>query len=114
MRSFEQRLPEFEQRGIRVVAISTDPPEATRDYLAKAGFTFTFLSDAKTEVLRRYDLLHAEGGQGTDVARPAEILIDPAGTIRWVDLTEDYRVRARPEAVLEAFDRLAGAGRVTS
>ena len=33
-------------------------------------------------------------------------LIDPSGTVHWVDLTEDYKVRARPEAVLAAFDRL--------
>jgi peroxiredoxin len=107
LRSFEQNLPEFERRGIQVVGISTDPPETTREWLEKAGFTFPILSDAKTEVLRRYDLLHAGGGQGADVARPAEILIDPSGTVRWLDLTEDYRVRARPETVLAEFDRLA-------
>jgi peroxiredoxin len=71
------------------------------------GWTYTFLSDSKGEALRRYDLLHAAAGMdGRDVARPAEILIDPTGTVRWVDLTEDYRVRARPEEVLEVFDKL--------
>lgn len=46
---------------------------------------------------------------GKDIARPAEFLIDPSGTVRWVDLTEDYRVRAKPETVLQAFDKLAGS-----
>ena len=70
-------------------------------------WTYTFLSDEKAEVARRYDLLHADAAPaGTDIARPAEILIDPSGTIRWVDLTEDYRVRTRPEKVLEVFDGL--------
>ena len=31
------------------------------------------------------------------------------GTVRWLDLTEDYRVRARPETVLEVFDELQGS-----
>ncbi len=93
------------------MAISVDPPEATRAHLAKTGWTYTFLSDPKAEVLRRYDLLHPDGGTGTDVARPAELLIDPTGTIRWVDLTDDYRVRTRPETVLEVFDQLTGASR---
>jgi len=35
------------------------------------------------------------------VARPAEFLLDRTGTVRWRNLTEDYRVRARPQQVLE-------------
>lgn len=89
------------------MAISADPQPALREHLAKTGWTYTFLSDPKTEVIRRYDLLHAKAGpNGADISRPAEILIDPSGTIRWVDLTEDFRVRTRPETVLEAFDGL--------
>ena len=89
------------------MAISADTPDATREHLANMKWTYTFLSDGKTEVARRYDLLHADAAPGgADIARPAEILIDPSGTIRWVDLTEDYRVRTRPEKVLEVFDEL--------
>lgn len=97
------------------MAISADSPETTREHLAKMGWTFPVLSDTKAEAARRYDLLHAGGGAGVgevaDIARPAELLIDPSGTIRWLDLTEDYRVRARPEAVLAAFDEVAGSAR---
>lgn len=39
------------------------------------------------------------GGQA--VARPAEFLLDRSGTVVWRNLTEDYRVRARPEEMLE-------------
>jgi len=93
-----------------VVAISADSPEALREHLGKTGWTYTFLSDQKAEAIRRYGLEHAGAGAGgEDIARPAEILIDPTGTVRWVDLTEDYRVRARPETVLEVFDRLRPA-----
>ena len=48
------------------MAISVDPPETTREHLAKTGWTFTFLSDPKAEVIRRYDLLHPGGGQGAE------------------------------------------------
>jgi len=92
------------------VAISVDPPETNREHLAKTGWTFTFLSDPKAEVIRRYDLLHPDGvQQGTDIARPAEFLIDPTGTVRWRDLTENYWVRARPETVLGVFDELSAS-----
>ncbi len=90
-----------------MVAISTDPAETLRGHVAKAGWTYPVLSDSEVEATRRYALVHAgKGPGGTDIPRPAELLIDPSGTIRWVDLTDDYRVRTRPETVLEVFDRL--------
>ena len=88
--------------GVRPVAISVDTPEVSRDLCRKAGYTYTFLSDPKAEVIRRYDLLHSGAGvNGADIARPAEFLLDSSGVIRWVNLTEDLRVRARPEQVIE-------------
>jgi peroxiredoxin len=67
------------------------------------------LSDPKADVIRRYDLLHRGAGRkGTDIARPAEFLIDSSGTIRWVNLTENIAVRARPEQVLKTFDETGG------
>lgn len=92
------------------MAISADAPNVSREHVAKMGWTITVLSDEKAEVARSYDLLHAGAAQGADIARPAEILIDPTGTVRWLDLTEDYRVRARPETVLEEFDELTAGG----
>lgn len=89
------------------MAVSVDPPEINQEHLAKVGWTFPVLSDAKAEVIRRYDLLHAGGEQTDGISRPAELLIDPTGTVRWRDLTESYWVRARPETVLGVFDDLA-------
>ena len=84
------------------MAISIDSPEESRNLMQKAGYTFTFLSDPKAEVIRRYDLVHAGAGEGgRDIARPAEFLVDRTGTVRWVGLTENYWVRARPEDILE-------------
>ena len=33
-------------------------------------------------------------------------LIDPSGKVRWVNLTENFVVRARPEEALAAFDAM--------
>ena len=93
------------------MAISADPPETTREHLSKTGWTYPFLSDADAAVIRRYGLLHKGAGVGgKDIARPAELLIDPNGTVRWINLTGDFRVRARPEEVLQAFDKLSRGG----
>ncbi len=89
------------------MAISVDSPEVSRDLCQKAGYTFPFLSDPKAEAIRRYDLLHPGSGiNGQDIARPAEFLLDASGTVRWVNLTENYLVRARPEQILEAAKAL--------
>ena len=92
---------------MRPVAISVDKPEESRDLIRKAHYTFPFLSDPNAEVIRRYDILHKGAGErGQDVARPAEFLVDRNGIVRWRNLTEDLRVRARPEAMLAAAKAL--------
>lgn len=106
MRSFQQNLSEIEKRGVRLVAISVDPVETTREHIAKQKFTFTFLSDEKLDVIRRYELLHAGGFRGADIARPGEFLLDSEGTILWRDLTENYRSRVKGEDVLKVIDAL--------
>ena len=112
MRSFQRRLSDFDARGIRVVGISVDPPEINRRQSQKLGYSFPLRSDPKAEVIRRYDALHPGAGpKGADIARPAEFLIDSSGVVRWVNLTENIAVRARPEQVLNAFDQIGSAGR---
>jgi len=84
-----------------------DSPEESRDLCQKAGYTFTFLSDPKAEAIRRFDLVHQSAGiNGQDIARPGEFLLDTSGTVRWVNLTENYFIRARPEQILEAAKQL--------
>jgi peroxiredoxin len=92
---------------VRPVAISVDTPEVSRDLRKKAGYTYTFLSDPGADVIRRYDLLHPGAGiNGQGIARPAEFLLDSSGVIRWVNLTGDLRVRARPEQIIEEVQKL--------
>jgi peroxiredoxin len=89
------------------VAISVDSPDVSRNLRQQAGYTFTFLSDPKAEAIRRYDLVHAGAGEnGQDIARPAEFLVDSSGTVRWVNLTENYWVRARTEQFIQAAKQL--------
>ena len=107
MRSLQQHQGAFEARRVRLIAISVDPVPITRDHCAKHGYTFLFLSDPAAEVIRRYDLLHQGGKLGTvDISRPAEFLIDSGGTVRWRQLTDNYRVRVSAEELLGVIDAL--------
>ena len=94
-------------RGIRVAAVSVDSPEMNHRQSQRLGYTFPLLSDPTAEVIRRYDLLHRGAGPGgADIARPAEFLIDSSGVVRWVNLTDNIAVRARPGEVLDVFNRM--------
>ena len=75
------------------------------------GYTFPLLSDPTAKVIRRYDVLHPGAGpKGADIARPAEFLLDSDGIVRWVNLTDNIAVRARPGQVLEALNQIGPAG----
>ena len=88
---------------MRPVAISVDTPEVSRSLAGKAGYTFPILSDPQAETIRRYNLLHKGGGpEGSDIARPAEFLVDSSGTVRWTNFTGDIRIRAKADEMLAA------------
>ena len=101
MRGIEKDLKEFQDAGVRPVAISVDSPQVSRNLSTKKGYTFPILSDIRLETIRRYDLVHHDGGpDGQAISRPAEFLVDSSGIVRWVNFTEDVRVRARADEML--------------
>ena len=106
MRSFQESLGKFTARNVRIVAISVDSPSLSLNLAQKQGYTFPILADEKLEVIKKLDLFHSGGFGGQDISRPAEFLVDPKGTVRWVNLTEDYKVRAKGEQLLKVLDDL--------
>ena len=84
-----------------------DTPEVSRNLAGKAGYTFPILSDPTAETIGRYNLLHKGGGpEGSNIARPAEFLVDSSGTVRWTNFTEDIRIRAKADEMLAAAREL--------
>jgi peroxiredoxin len=105
LRSFQRHLSDFTSRGVKIAAISVDSEEINRSHARKMGFTFPLLSDTDAAVIRLYDVLHRGAGpKGADIARPAEFYVNRDGVVRWVNLTENIAVRARPEQALAAID----------
>ena len=89
------------------MAISVDSNVESRKLCQSHGYTFPLLSDPRAETIRAYGVLHPHGGEkGKDIARPAEFLVDPEGTIRWVNLTDSVLARLRPVTLLHAIDAM--------
>lgn len=80
--------------------MSVYPAEVTAEKLASAGIEYPLLADPDLVAIDAYGVRHP-GGMGHDIARPATFLIDRRGRIAWRDLTDNWRVRLRPERVLE-------------
>jgi len=103
-------LAEFQERGIRVVAVSVDPPGDLARMRDSAGAEFPFVSDPEARLIGAFGIRHEKGRyDGADLAQSASFLLDDAGRLVWKRVAENYRVRPRPREILEAADRLLGA-----
>ena len=90
------------------MAVSVDTNEESVRLAEGLGLQFPILSDVQEEAIRAWGLVHENGKPGGGaISRPAIFLVEPDGTISWRRLTDDYRVRLRPEDLLEVL-RSAG------
>jgi len=72
------------------------------------GLDFPVLSDSSRTTIAAYGLLHRRAGPGgTDIARPATLLVGRDGTVHWRHLTENWRVRISPDEVIAAVSEEA-------
>jgi peroxiredoxin len=87
--------------GTELVAVSVDPVADNKRVTDQLGLEFPILADESRSVVTDYGVLHVGGGiGGRDIARPAILLIGPDGTVMWRYLTENWRVRIRPEKLI--------------
>jgi len=106
LRGLQLSLEEFRRRGIEVLAVSPDSVDQNRGVVEKLGLDFRILSDPDLALTRALGLEHAGMGPGgTDVPRPATLIVRE-GAIRWRHLTDNWRVRPRPETILAALSDL--------
>jgi peroxiredoxin Q/BCP len=84
-----------------VLAVSTDTMEDNEKLARRKDIDFPLLADPELKAIDAYGLRHPGGGPYGDVARPATFIIDAEGRIVWRELTDNWRVRVRPEPVLE-------------
>ena len=85
--------------------MSVDTSEESARLASKLGLDFPILSDVEQRAIHDWGVVH-EGGKpgGGAIARPAIFLVEPDGRISWRELTENWRVRVRPEALLEVLE----------
>jgi len=105
----QTRLSDIHALDADVVAVSVDPPEKSRELAEAYHLGFPLLSDPRLELIDAFGVRHPGGGLDGDIARPATFLLDREGRVVWRDLTDNWRIRVRPERLLEELRRIDSA-----
>lgn len=100
-------LTELGDQGVQILAISPDPNERSQQLAERLRARYRFLTDRDLAVTRRFGLVHTRGGnKGQDVPRPATVVIDQRGIVRWLQLADSIQVRPDPTEVARAVRQL--------
>ena len=121
-----QLLPQLNERGIRLIAISPQKPDGSLSMQDRYSLAFTVVSDPGNTIARRLGILtrpspEARAAQlrlGLDLdsvnadgtaalPMPATVILDAARTIRWIDVHPDYSARTEPRQVIDALDQVS-------
>ncbi|TVY73553.1 Peroxiredoxin Q-chloroplastic-like protein [Lachnellula suecica] len=123
LRALQQRLPEFESKGVTLVAISPELPNTSLTTTEKHELKFTVLSDVGNKFARElgivwdmpdelrpifdklgHDLKAKNGDDSFAVPIPATILVDGKGVVRNVYAEPNYTKRLEPQVIMEWID----------
>jgi peroxiredoxin len=113
LRRWEELRPLLDERGVRIVTLSTDSPAQIRAGRGKHGARALMLSDESLAITDLYNLRNpknfAPGKDGglpkyRPLPIPTTILVDARGIVRWIDQSTDYLVRSDPERVRAALE----------
>lgn len=66
------------------------------------------MSDSEGKLIDQFGLRHVGGNaiDGSDISRPAVIVLDRSGKVIYSDYTDNYRVRPSPEKTAEKIAEL--------
>jgi len=92
----------FRAVDAEIIAISVDNKDKSRELVDKLKLPFPVLSDTEHRVIDAYDLFNPDG----KIAKPAVLVIDKKGVVRWTFFDENYRVRALNDSILAELLKL--------
>lgn len=125
LRTLQQSLPAFEKYHARLILVTPQKPDKSREQLEKAGQPFEVLSDLDSSVMKAYrlyfelppDLIKVYNNLGLDIVDyngpgrnvlpvPGTFVIDRSGIVRAMHADTDYKERMEPAAIVETLSSL--------
>jgi peroxiredoxin len=111
LRRWEELRSELDARDVAVVTVCADAAEVIRRGRGKHGLRAVMIADPELAITDQYHLRNPhnfalKSGVIVPLPIPTTILVDAAGTVRWIDQATDYMRRSDPERVLAAIRML--------
>jgi peroxiredoxin len=125
LRAYEQQVPQLQELGASLVAISLQTPDDSLTTAERNTLTYHVLSDSKAAVSRAYGLVFELPEELKDIYRklghplpafngtgdwklpiPATFVIDRDGRIQFADALPDYTYRTDPVEVMATVRKL--------
>jgi len=106
------RLPEIQQAGMGMAAISYDPVATLADFSRRRGITFPLLSDAGSETIKRYGLLNTTIDPKNELYGypfPGTFLVDRRGIVTSRVFEPIYQERSTISSLLVRLGRRVDA-----
>lgn len=120
LQAIQELLPEFEAKGVRVIAISPDQAQEAEKTVEKHQLGFEVLVDKDNRVAKELGLVYqipaelndlylqfginleeSQGNSDRELPLAASYIIEQDGKISYAFLDEDYKKRAEPRDILE-------------
>jgi peroxiredoxin len=100
--------------NVRLLAISVDPPEVSKEFAAKLAtdghgeINFPLLSDPDHRTIDVYGLHDPayDGEKFAGIPHPAVYVIDKKGVVAWVKVESNYRERPTNDEIRAALNAL--------
>lgn len=103
MRTFEDRLSDFEEHDASVYGVSVDSPFALNEFRERNDLSFPIVSDFDRELVDDYDVEMDFADLGVhDVAKRSVFVLDEDGTVTYSWVSDDPGVEPDYEAVERA------------
>ncbi|MDN4166183.1 peroxiredoxin-like family protein [Cytophagales bacterium LB-30] len=119
MSQLQESLPQFTEKGARVIAITPETMESAEKAVEKTSATFTVITDSERKIMKDYKVLYtvpenvlgALEGYGINLTEsngkndnvlpvPATYVIGKDGKVKFVHYDENYKQRASVEEII--------------
>jgi peroxiredoxin len=123
----EQLVPALAQQGVGLIAVSPQKPDGSLSMRETNDLTFGVVSDPGNQIAGQLGILttptedarNAQAALGLDLAAvnadgtgtipmPTVVIVDAAGTIRWIDVHPNYTTRTESADILGAVTATLG------
>ncbi len=102
----EKNMPELERRGAGTVTIMAQKPASMQNQLKGHAYPFRVLADADRKVVREWGVYVRANFESINIARPANFVLDAAGTLRFIHIASVQFEFASFDDILATLDAI--------